>query len=40
MSYEWNSYNKLHYTLDKPPPKTVTGYRFDIFYPDIMDYVP
>lgn len=32
-SYEWNKYNQTHYDLDNPPPKTVQGYRFNIFYP-------
>ncbi|KAI8905053.1 cactus-binding C-terminus of cactin protein-domain-containing protein [Gorgonomyces haynaldii] len=35
--YEWNDYNKRHYTNDNPPPKRVQGYRFNIFYPDLVD---
>ena len=31
--YEWNKYNQAHYDADNPPPKTVFGYRFNIFYP-------
>jgi hypothetical protein len=34
---DWNEYNKLHYNEDNPPPKTIDGYRFNIFYPDLMD---
>ena len=35
--YFWNRYNHTHYDSDKPPPKMVLGYRFNIFYPDLMD---
>ncbi|KAH7828004.1 putative Cactus-binding C-terminus of cactin protein [Monocercomonoides exilis] len=35
--YEWNKYNKTHFDIDNPPPKTVMGYRFNIFYPDLID---
>jgi len=35
--YEWNKYNQVHYDLDSPPPKVVQGYRFSIFYPDLLD---
>ena len=35
--YIWNRYNRTHYDLDNPPPKTVLGYRFNIFYPDLFD---
>jgi len=35
--YEWNKYNQVHYDLDSPPPKVVQGYRFSIFYPDLID---
>jgi hypothetical protein len=35
--YEWTSYNKGHYDKDNPPPKIVMGYRFHIFYPDLID---
>ncbi|GMK59549.1 hypothetical protein CspeluHIS016_0801550 [Cutaneotrichosporon spelunceum] len=34
--YEWTSYNKGHYDKENPPPKIVMGYRFHIFYPDLM----
>lgn len=35
--YDWNAYNKTHYDHDNPPPKTVQGYKFNIFYPDLID---
>eukprot|EP00948_MAST-09A_sp_MAST-9A-sp1_P002532 g2532.t1 len=35
--YAWNSYNRTHYDQDNPPPKEVLGYRFFIFYPDLVD---
>ncbi|KAJ2162532.1 hypothetical protein GGF46_000535 [Coemansia sp. RSA 552] len=35
--YEWNKYNQTHYDKDNPPPKTVQGYKFNIFYPDLID---
>jgi len=35
--FEWNSYNKTHYDSDNPPPKTIQGYKFNIFYPDLID---
>ncbi|KAJ5070794.1 cactin [Anaeramoeba ignava] len=35
--YEWNSYNRIHYDGENPPPKTVQGYKFNIFYPDLID---
>ncbi|KIX08201.1 uncharacterized protein Z518_02857 [Rhinocladiella mackenziei CBS 650.93] len=37
MGYEWNKYNQTHYDHDKPPPKVVQGYKFHIFYPDLID---
>lgn len=33
--YEWNKYNRTHYDHDNPPPKTVQGYKFNIYYPDL-----
>uniref|UniRef100_A0A6T6CI31 Splicing factor Cactin C-terminal domain-containing protein n=1 Tax=Compsopogon caeruleus TaxID=31354 RepID=A0A6T6CI31_9RHOD len=36
-AYEWNKYNQTHYDHDNPPPKTVQGYKFSIFYPDLID---
>jgi len=35
--YEWNKYNQTHYDHDNPPPKRVQGYKFNIFYPDLID---
>ncbi|XP_036597971.1 cactin-like [Trichosurus vulpecula] len=35
--FEWNKYNQTHYDFDNPPPKTVQGYKFNIFYPDLID---
>lgn len=34
--YNWSKYNRTHYDHDNPPPKTVQGYKFNIFYPDLM----
>ncbi|WVQ99282.1 hypothetical protein IAU59_006414 [Kwoniella sp. CBS 9459] len=35
--YEWSKYNQTHYDSDNPPPKVVQGYKFNIFYPDLID---
>ena len=35
--YDWNRYNSAHYDTDNPPPKVVKGYKFNIFYPDLID---
>lgn len=35
--FDWNKYNKSHYDKDNPPPKQVIGYKFNIFYPDLID---
>lgn len=35
--FEWNKYNQMHYDFDNPPPKIVQGYKFNIFYPDLID---
>ncbi|KAJ4299905.1 hypothetical protein N0V90_005152 [Kalmusia sp. IMI 367209] len=37
MGYEWNKYNQTHYDHDNPPPKVVQGYKFNIFYPDLLN---
>ncbi|CAN0909346.1 CTN [Linum grandiflorum] len=37
IGYEWNKYNRTHYDHDAPPPKTAQGYKFNIFYPDLID---
>jgi len=35
--FEWNKYNQTHYDHDNPPPKVVQGYKFNIFYPDLIN---
>eukprot|EP00992_Anisonema_acinus_P008088 TRINITY_DN4162_c0_g1_i2.p1 TRINITY_DN4162_c0_g1~~TRINITY_DN4162_c0_g1_i2.p1 ORF type:complete len:150 (-),score=28.52 TRINITY_DN4162_c0_g1_i2:100-549(-) len=35
--YDWNKYNSTHYDYDNPPPKVVLGYKFNLFYPDLLD---
>jgi hypothetical protein len=35
--YEWNKYNSTHYSAENPPPKVVHGYRFNIFYTDLVN---
>ena len=35
--YDWSRYNRTHYDHDNPPPKIVKGYKFNIFYPDLLD---
>jgi hypothetical protein len=35
--FEWNKYNQTHYDIDNPPPKVVQGYKFNIFFPDLID---
>lgn len=35
--FEWNKYNQTHYDIDNPPPKIVQGYKFNIFYPDLIE---
>jgi hypothetical protein len=35
--YEWNKYYQKHYDYDNPPPKVIQGYKFNIFYPDLID---
>ena len=35
--WDWNTYNKTHYEKDNPPPKIVQGYKFNIFYTDLID---
>lgn len=36
-SYEWNKYNQTHYDAENPPPKTLQGFRFNVFYPELVD---
>jgi len=35
--FDWNKYNQAHYDKDNPPPRTIQGYKFTIFYPDLVD---
>ncbi|KAG2392625.1 hypothetical protein C9374_011350 [Naegleria lovaniensis] len=35
--YEWTKYNRTHYDHENPPPKVIQGYKFNIFYPDLID---
>ena len=35
--FEWTKYNQTHYDYDNPPPKVVRGYKFNIYYPDLID---
>ena len=37
LGYEWNKYNQTHYDHDNQPPKVVQGYRFNVFYPNLID---
>lgn len=35
--FDWNKYNQTHYDHENPPPKVVQGYKFNIFYPDLIE---
>lgn len=35
--WDWNKYNQTHYDHDNPPPRTIQGYQFTVFYPDMLD---
>ena len=35
--YEWTRHNQTHYDHKNPPPKVVQGYKFNIFYPFLID---
>eukprot|EP00535_Pseudo-nitzschia_heimii_P000630 CAMPEP_0197180004 /NCGR_PEP_ID=MMETSP1423-20130617/4773_1 /TAXON_ID=476441 /ORGANISM="Pseudo-nitzschia heimii, Strain UNC1101" /LENGTH=608 /DNA_ID=CAMNT_0042630021 /DNA_START=118 /DNA_END=1941 /DNA_ORIENTATION=- len=35
--FDWNKYNQTHYDMENPPPKIVQGYKFNVFYPDLVD---
>ena len=38
VAREGNKYGSVHrYTEENPPPKTIQGYKFNIFYPDLYD---
>ncbi|KAI3645338.1 hypothetical protein MP228_011502 [Amoeboaphelidium protococcarum] len=34
--YVWTSYNRAKYSFDNPPPKLIQGYKFNIFFPDLI----
>ena len=34
---EWTKHNQTHYDHSNPPPKVVQGYKFNIFYPNLVD---
>jgi hypothetical protein len=41
MHYEYVFYShavtgKADYSTENPPPKVVQGYKFNVFYPDLM----
>ncbi|XP_048131688.1 cactin-like [Rhodamnia argentea] len=35
--YEWDKFAQTYYDHNNPPPKIVQGYKFNIFYPDLVD---
>lgn len=35
IGFIWSRYNQAHYDEDNPPPKSVQGYEFNIFYPQL-----
>jgi hypothetical protein len=35
--WAWNMYNRAHYDKETPPPKVVQGYKFTIFYPELIN---
>ncbi|GIX64841.1 cactin, domain protein [Babesia caballi] len=37
MNYDWNKYNLSHYDMDNPPPKSVQGFKFSVFYTNLED---
>jgi hypothetical protein len=37
MGYDWNNYNRVHFDAENPPPKIVQGYKFNIFYPELIN---
>lgn len=32
MGYDWNKYYQKYYTYENPPPKTIQGYKFKIYF--------
>ena len=37
MGVLWTAYNKTHFDKERPPPPQVIGYKFNIFYPELID---
>ncbi|AOW01480.1 cactus-binding C-terminus of cactin protein-domain-containing protein [Yarrowia lipolytica] len=37
LGFDWNKYNQTHYDSNNLPPKTVQGYKFNIFYPELPE---
>lgn len=37
LGFDWNKYNQTHYDSNNLPPKTVQGYKFNIFYPNLPE---
>jgi hypothetical protein len=35
--WDWNRYNQSHYDFDNPPPKKIQGYKFTVFFPDMIE---
>lgn len=35
--WDRNKYNMTHYDSDNPPPVRIQGYKFTVFYPDLID---
>lgn len=35
--FAWSKFNRAHYDPENPPPKVVQGYKFNVFYPDLID---
>jgi hypothetical protein len=37
MGFDWTVYNRKHYDFDSEPPRVIQGYKFTLFYPDLVD---
>ncbi|EGR28681.1 hypothetical protein IMG5_170650 [Ichthyophthirius multifiliis] len=35
--FDWNKYNQMHFDTDNTPPKYIQGYKFNIFYPELIE---
>lgn len=35
LGYEWTKYNQAHYDMENLPPKSIQGYKFNIFFPKL-----